>query len=232
MRLAWIPLLIAASFSSGAHAAEPVRPVVVELFTSQGCSSCPPADAFLTDLARHRPDLLPFDFHVTSLEPPRLARPVPRCPPLPNDSADTRAGAARVACSPPKWWSMAVQSVVGSDRSAAQGALRRAIASRMTAAVVHMAREGPKLRVDIGRGVGSASVLLIGFDAQHRTAISRGENGGRTLLESNVVRSITPLGRWGGPALAFRTAVPAGEDFAVIVQADDGHMLGAAQLAR
>ena len=40
-------------------------PVVVELFTSQGCSSCPPADAFLTDLARQRRDVLPLAYHVT-----------------------------------------------------------------------------------------------------------------------------------------------------------------------
>ncbi|MBN8899533.1 MAG: DUF1223 domain-containing protein, partial [Rhodospirillales bacterium] len=46
--------------------AQPVdRPVVVELFTSQGCSSCPPADAKVADLARTRPDLLPLTFHVT-----------------------------------------------------------------------------------------------------------------------------------------------------------------------
>ncbi len=41
------------------------RPVVVELFTSQGCSSCPPANAYLNDLARDRRDVLPLAFHVT-----------------------------------------------------------------------------------------------------------------------------------------------------------------------
>ena len=41
------------------------RPVVVELFTSQGCSSCPPANAFLNEMSRKRPDVLPLAFHVT-----------------------------------------------------------------------------------------------------------------------------------------------------------------------
>jgi hypothetical protein len=41
------------------------RPVVVELFTSQGCSSCPPVNAFLNEISRGRPDVLPLAFHVT-----------------------------------------------------------------------------------------------------------------------------------------------------------------------
>ena len=41
------------------------RPVVVELFTSQGCSSCPPANAFLNEMSKGRPDVLPLAFHVT-----------------------------------------------------------------------------------------------------------------------------------------------------------------------
>ena len=55
--------LLAGCMPLAAAAAE--RPVVVELFTSEGCSSCPPADAFLTDLARGRRDVLPLAFHVT-----------------------------------------------------------------------------------------------------------------------------------------------------------------------
>ena len=41
------------------------RPVVVELFTSQGCSSCPPANAYLNELTKGRADVLPLGFHVT-----------------------------------------------------------------------------------------------------------------------------------------------------------------------
>jgi hypothetical protein len=55
--------LIAGLYPAAALAAE--RPVVVELYTSQGCSSCPPANAYLNELSRDRRDVLPLAFHVT-----------------------------------------------------------------------------------------------------------------------------------------------------------------------
>src|SRR6202022_1095832 len=58
------PLALAAAFAPVAGLAAD-RPVVVELFTSQGCSSCPPANAYLNELARDRSDVLALAFHVT-----------------------------------------------------------------------------------------------------------------------------------------------------------------------
>src|SRR5215469_10793837 len=58
------PLALAAALAPAAAFADE-RPVVVELFTSQGCSSCPPANAYLNELARERADVLPLAFHVT-----------------------------------------------------------------------------------------------------------------------------------------------------------------------
>src|ERR1700682_1576284 len=55
--------LIAGLYPAAAVAAE--RPIVVELYTSQGCSSCPPANAYLNELSRDRRDILPLAFHVT-----------------------------------------------------------------------------------------------------------------------------------------------------------------------
>jgi hypothetical protein len=83
----------------------------------------------------------------------------------------------------------------------------------------------------VGAGVGKAQVLLVGFDPTHETPIGRGENRGHTLLESNVVRSLTPIGAWSGSAVTLRQTPPAGDGFAVLLQAEDGHILGAARLA-
>src|SRR6201996_7046744 len=59
-----IPLGLTASLAP-AVAGAPERPVVVELYTSQGCSSCPPANAYLNELSKGRRDVLPLAFHVT-----------------------------------------------------------------------------------------------------------------------------------------------------------------------
>jgi hypothetical protein len=83
--------------------------------------------------------------------------------------------------------------------------------------------------VTIGAGDGRGSVLLVRFVQERTTRVAGGENTRRTLQDANAVESLTSLGSWDGPLLRFAIEPPAaGEGVAVLVQAADGRMLGAA----
>ncbi|MBN8888712.1 MAG: DUF1223 domain-containing protein, partial [Rhodospirillales bacterium] len=109
-------------------------------------------------------------------------------------------------------------------------AIRDAAAEMVAPPALRIARAGGTVTVEVGAAAGMppGQVLLIGYDREHRTPVGRGENGGKTLLEANVVRSMVPLGSWRGGALRVPHALPAGERLAVLVQAADGHLLAAA----
>jgi hypothetical protein len=225
-------LLVLASIVAGLSApscfAQP-SPVVVELFTSEGCSSCPPADAFLTDLARERRDVLALAFHVTYWDYLGWKDPFS----LQAATARQQAYAGRLADNQVYTPQMVVdgtRAFVGSDRAEGLAQITRAARNRGADVAVHLTRDAAALVVSVGQAAGPAQVLLVGFDPEHQTPIGRGENGGRRLLESNIVRSLTVAGRWTGAATEFRSALPAGENFAVLLQADDGRILAAARL--
>lgn len=202
------------------------RPVVVELFTSEGCSSCPPADAFLTELS-HRRDILPLAFHVTYWnelgwrDPYSLEAATER-------QAEYGAHFGDGSYTP----EMVVdgrKGFVGSDRGKAGEVIDEAEHFDPTAATVVLSRKGSEISIRVGSGFGHATVVLIGFDSQHQTAIGRGENGGRILTESNVVRSFRLVGQWNGARATFHVQAPAGEQAAVLLEAPDGSIIGAAR---
>jgi hypothetical protein len=224
MRAAMLGLVLATVMTVSGRAQEP--PVVVELFTSQGCSSCPPADAFLSDLARQRRDVLPLAFHVTYWDSLGWKDPYS----LDAATARQRAYARHLRDDGVYTPQMVVDGAtgfVGSNR--AKGLSLIAGASRKSVSV-SVARDERALLVKVGPGAGQARILLVGFDPWHETQIGRGENGGHTLVESNIVRSLTPIGTWSGSAVELRPPTPAGEGFAVLLQAEDGRIIGAARL--
>lgn len=204
------------------------RPVVVELFTSEGCSSCPPADAFLTELSRSRPDVLPLAFHVTYWDqlgwkdPYGLAAATAR-----QASYGARFGDGSYT---PEMVVDGRKGLVGSERGEGEAAIRAAAAAQGAAPGISVQRRGGTVDVTVAAGRGAARVVLVGFDPQHRTAVGRGENSGRTLTESNIVRSVRTIGRWGGSPVTLSSPVPAGDDLAVLLEAEDGAIVGAARL--
>lgn len=224
-----VAMLLAALVPSGWAAADAAHPVVVELFTSQGCSSCPPADAVLLDLSRNRADVLPLAFHVTYWNSLGWRDP------FSLDAATARQrGYARTLGRDGVYTPQMVVNgridAIGSDRAAVLDAIDRAAAGPAPLSL-SVTRTGGLVRVEGTGTPGGASVWLVGFDAQRRTAVGRGENSGRTLLEANIVRSLQDLGPWRDGPLDLRRPIPDGERVAVLVQAADGRIVGAAREA-
>jgi len=205
------------------------RPVVVELFTSQGCSSCPPANAYLNDLVRDRSDVLALAFHVTYWD--RLGWKDPFSLEAATERQDHYGHRFGDGSYTPEIVVDGASSHVGSRRDEVGSAIDAAKRQSRAATNISLTKDGGQLMIEIGAGGGNGKVLLVGFDRDHETAIRRGENGGRTLRESNVVRSVREVGDWQGKALHISEKLPDSEEAAVIVQAPDGHIVGAARLA-
>lgn len=217
--------LAAALIPATASAAD--RPVVVELFTSQGCSSCPPANAYLNELAKDRRDVLPLAFHVTYWD--RLGWKDPFSLEAATDRQDHYGHRFGDGSYTPEIVIDGASSHVGSDRAEVGPAIEQAKFRSETAAAVSVTRDGDGLLIEVGGGQGRGKVLLVGFDHDHQTAVHRGENNGRTLEEANVVRSIRAIADWQGAALRLNEKFPEGEDVAVILEAPDGRIVGASK---
>jgi len=214
-------LVIGLTLATLPACAEP-RPVVVELFTSQGCSSCPPADALLGELAR-RGDVVALGYHISYWD--RLGWTDPLSSEASTERQKTyadRLSGGQVYT--PQIVVDGVTDIVGSDREAVLAAVQKA--DRPGAAEVSFAAD--RRSVTIGDGAGRGTVLLARF-AKHRTThVGAGENEGRTADDFNGVEKLATLGVWSGASEKFAIEPPGpGEGLAVLVQAADGHMLGA-----
>ena len=195
-----IALLVAAA-ATNASAADARHPVVVELFESQGCSSCPPANANVAAIA-DRPDILALNFSVTYLDY--------------LGWKDTFASPAYTA----RQWDYArglghknvyTPQVVVNGRIDDTGTDARELAQLIHAG--ERGAAGPDIAIEDGvarLGAGSAprqgaDVWLARYDPRViQVPIRRGENGGRTLPHKNVVKELVRLGAWTGQATTLR----------------------------
>ena len=206
----------------------PQRPVVLELFQSQGCSSCPPANANLNAVA-DRPDVLALSFGVTYWD--QLGWKDTFAQPAFTERQKAYARALPAQLGTPQMVVEGREDLIGTDARAVELALRRA-RPRMDATVT-LSRD----RVEIGAGQApktGADVWLVRYDPRVRqVAIQRGENNGKTLPHRDVVRELTRLGAWRGAPVGFPTSPPADPALrtAVLVQArEGGPILAAARL--
>lgn len=238
LRLAALASILAASAAAGssrsfAGPSLPAAPVVIELFTSQGCSSCPPADALLGELSRRR-NVVALAFHVDYW-----------------DSIGWRDRFAMAAATlrqrryvealrlesafTPQVVIGGSRSLVGSDRQSIQAAVAQGAA---TGVPVEATIAGDELVISLPDAGDTASrdVEFIAYLPQATTQVGRGENSGRTLTDFNIVRDFRRLGAWSGKAVAWRVPLKSlpgdATRAAVLVQeAQQGSIAGAVAIS-
>jgi len=222
-----LPLLAVSEIGFAQGLTAPAHLVVVELFQSQGCSSCPPAEANLNAIAG-QPNVLALSFGVTYW-----------------DSLGWKDTFATEAYTDRQWayahhrkrdnvWTPQVYvdghtDLVGNDRTQLDQAIARANAQGP-----QLTWENGQLRVAAGKPTARCDVWLVRYDPRTlNVAIGAGENSGRTLPHRNVVREMVHLGTWDGTAQSF--AVPPatlkGLSTAALVQVEAGGDILSASMA-
>lgn len=186
--------------------AVPATPVAIELFTSQGCSSCPPADAFAEQLGKE-PNTVILTRPVTYWDRLGWKDTLAREENTQLQQAYAQRGGVGAGVYTPQAVVQGGSAAVGSS----QAELRRLIAAEQRKA-------GPTVRaaatsdggrtINIGQSVTStAEVLVVALKANTVVRIGSGENGGRTVRYTNVVLSETSVGQFKGDAATI--TVPA-----------------------
>ncbi|MEO6199465.1 MAG: DUF1223 domain-containing protein [Sphingomicrobium sp.] len=212
--------------ASPAFGNDNAHPTVVELYQSQGCSSCPPAIANINQLAG-RPDILALTFAVTYWDQlgwkDTFAKPA-----FTDRQRDYARGAGRGGVATPQTIINGKVVTNGGNRAQLIAAIR---AGDRGASGPSISVAGGKVSIGKGSAKEAATIWLVHYDPRALDVpIRAGENGGRTLTHRNVVRSMIRIGKWNGAALTVTAAAPADSQWrsAILVQEGTGGEIVAA----
>jgi hypothetical protein len=182
------------------ESAGPQVPVVVELFTSEGCSSCPPADQLLTNLIDTQPIkealVIGLSEHVDYWD--RQGWKDPFSDRLFTQRQSAYASAARLPdIYTPQVIVDGADAVVGNDRAAVVAAIRRAASRRKPAIALAWSGTAPQVSITIDKSpeTANATVFLAITEDGLRSSVARGENAGRTLEHTAVTRRLIQVGK-------------------------------------
>ena len=223
MRSLTFALIASAAMAAPVHAMPPQQ--VVELYQSQGCSSCPPANAVLNGLA-DRKDLITLSFAVTYWDylgwKDRFAQPA-----FTQRQKDYMAAYKRPSVSTPQMVINGKGFIVGTTADEVAQGLK---AYARSGPEPHIALTGPRLSIGVGQG--AAQVWLVRYDPTSLDVpITAGENTGRTLPHRHIVKALTKVGDWSGKALTIDVPpAPAGLRTAVLLQSGVGGPIIAAHV--
>lgn len=213
-------------------------PVVVELFTSEGCSSCPPADQLIEKLSRSQPvqsaEIIVLSEHVDYWN--HIGWQDPYSSPRFSSRQSVygkRFGLESIYT--PQMVIDGTDQLVGSDTAGAESAIARAaVRPKVSVKIVSATRHGNEAVVQLQTSGGNGEVWVAVTEDRAVTEVRRGENAGRTLGHVSVVRALAKAGTIdsanGLAATVHIPGVPAGDAHAVVFvqSAGQGRIDGAA----
>ena len=234
--LAVISLITVSASAQTSDPAKAASPVVIELFTSQGCSSCPAADALFKDLAT-RSDVIALSMPVDywdylgwkdTLASPKFSK---RQRAYAKLRGDGKVYTPQIVVN-------GRQHVIGSAKAEIEAAVALARAGSAVAAL-HATVADATITIEMPRStqpVDDATIWLAVVQAVAKVEVRAGENRGHSLTYYNVVRDLVPLGMWSGAPATIRqhTATlsgSAGDRYAVLLQQGIGGPILAATWA-
>jgi hypothetical protein len=175
------------------------RPVIVELFTSQGCSSCPPADAFLEEL-KARPGVVALSYHVDYWD--YLGwRDTLGSPEYSQRQYDYAKSRGDMNVYTPQTIINGGSHFVGSQRSKVSAGIAEARSSSAAKWVdIAMSDNKTDVMINIAAGAATneATLWLMAFAPMILVEIKKGENAGKAIAYYKVVRKMVPAGMWHG----------------------------------
>lgn len=218
---------------------------VFELFTSQGCYSCPPAEELLGRIVEQYDDILALEFHVDYWDTLVYGSAGQWQDPFSSPEYSKRQRdynklrlKGRTGVYTPQMVVNGAYSFVGSKSFHAQKQMKKDSTFTLTASAVVSPDGQLTIQVD-GEHPSAADVWLVSFDKQHVTHVDAGENMGKALTNTNIVRNLQSIGQWQGESLVIKSNIAPLEDnqnCAVIIQAYDdskgrisGPVVGAAE---
>lgn len=219
--------------------AEPPR-AVVELFTSQGCSNCPPADALLVEYSR-QPDIVALSFPVNYWDYLGWKDTLAHADFTARQKEYAHARSDRQVFTP----QMIVngkKSCIGSDKAQIESAIQMTLKGRAKLPVdIDVSEQNGMVSISLTEVAEpvrrEASVWVLPVLRSQTVPIERGENKGKTVTYANVVRGLKRIGEWNGGSARFEvpaeTARSGGDGYVVLLQSaqDDkpSLILGAAK---
>lgn len=223
-------ILVASTFAaSPAFAADPTHPTVIELFESQGCSDCPPANANLNAIV-DRPDVLALNFAVTYWD--QLGwKDTFATPGFTARQWDYAHAAGRGNVFTPQMIVNGRGVLVGSNRAQVEQAIHTYDRGDAGPAI---AWSGGKVTIAHGAARGAITVWLVRYDPRTQNVpIRGGENGGKTLPHRDIVRALQLLGSWTGAPITFvvpTAADPAYRTAILVQQGKGGPIIAASKI--